>query len=303
MDYFISKYLSESKNYSEGEIEVWNDIYSSNINSDIVIYGSSRAWTHISPQIIEDSLHINSYNFGIDGHNFWLQYFRHKELLKYNKKPKLIILSLDIFTLCKSIELYNYQQFLPFLLWNKDMYQYTSPYIAFSTYDYYIPLIRYRNERSSLCAALRSFVNFNNTPLRTKGYMGVNANWNNDLENAKLIRDSYDVNLDSSTVWLFEQFISECNSDGIELILVYSPEYIEGQSFVKNREEMISKYKYFAKKYNLLFLDYSKDELSIQKHNFRNSQHLNKMGSEVFTKRLIHDIKLQAPSLVESLVR
>jgi hypothetical protein len=292
IDYLVSKYLSESNNYGEGEVKVWKDIYSGNINSELLIYGSSRAWVHISPQIIEDSLHIRSYNLGIDGHNFGLQYLRHKELLKNNEKPKFILLSLDIFSLQKNTGLYNYTQFLPFLLWNRNIYQYTSSYDGFSIFDYNVPMIRYLYNTSALIAATKSFTNVRNTPLRNKGYMGMEYTWNLDFNNAKAQLNKYEVKFDPSLTKLLEQFIQECSTDNIRLILLYTPEYIEGQKFVKNREEMISKYKYFAQKYRLEFLDYSEDELSMQTQFFYNAQHLNKNGSEIFTKKLVNDIKL-----------
>jgi len=297
VDYFISYYLSRSEEFSFGESKVWKDIYSGNINSDLVIYGSSRAWVHVSPKIIEDSMHITAYNLGIDGHNFWLQYFRHKELLKFNKKPKQIILSLDIFTLQKRIDLYNYTQFLPFMLWNDDIKQYTSSYIGFKTYDYYFPLIRYNHQIGSLKAALKSFINLKPNFKRIKGYKGMERNWNNDLEKAKSKVDYYEIKIDSSSVMLFEKFINECKSNGIELTLIYSPEYIEGQNYVSNRKEIISKYQYFAQKYNLQFIDYSNDKLCMQRQFFYNAQHLNKKGAEIFTYKLIEDIKARTHNI------
>lgn len=291
VDYLISHYLSESGGYAGGEIKVWKDIYSGNINSDLVIYGSSRAWGHVSPKIIQDSMHISSYNLGIDGHNFWLQYLRHKELLKFNKKPKQIIMSLDIFTLQKRIDLYNYQQFLPFMLCNDDIKKYTSSYVGFTTYDYSLPLIRYVHQSGSLIAAFKSFIGYKTNFERIKGYMGMERDWNNDLDKAKSKVDYYEIKIDSATVMLFEQFINECNSNGIKLTLVYSPEYVEGQNYVSNRKEIISKYQYFANKYNLQFIDYSHSKLSMQKQFFYNSQHLNKKGAEIFTNELIGDLK------------
>ena len=89
----------------------------------------------------------------------------------------------------------------------------------------------------------------------------------------------------------FEQFINECNRDGIKVIFVYSPEYIDGQVFVKNRKEIISKYQYFANKYNLDFFDYSNDTMCMKKEFFYNAEHLNKKGSELFTKKLVRDMK------------
>lgn len=290
-DYILSKYLAKSNDFAAGEVNVWQDIYSGKINSDLVIYGSSRAWVHINPKIIEDSLKISSYNLGIDGHNFWLQYYRHKELLKFNRMPSMIILSLDIFTLQKRLDLYNYRQFLPFMLWDRDSYQYTSSYLGFSVYDYYIPLIRYFKESKSFIIALKCIMHYKTNPARVKGYMGKDVKWNNDLAKAKSKMDNFEIKPDSSTIKLFEEFIIECKKNGIKLMLVYSPEYIEGQNFVKNRKDIISKYQNFANKYDLQFIDFSNDTLSLKKDFFYNSEHLNKEGSAIFTKKLIKYIK------------
>jgi len=297
-DYVISYYLSESRSYAGGEIGVWKDVYSGNINADLFIYGSSRAWVQISPKIIQDSLNISSYNFGMDGHNFWLQYLRHKEILKFNKKPKYIIMSLDVFTLQKRKDLFNYQQFLPFMLWNHDIKKYTSSYVGFSLYDYYLPLIRYMHKPGVLYAAFKSFIGYKPDFERIKGYKGMERVWNNDLDKAKSKLAFYKIKFDPATVVLFEQFINECNSNGIKLILVYSPEYIEGQNYVTNRGEVISKYKYFANKYNLIFIDYSQDKISMQKQFFYNSEHLNKKGSEIFTNELVRDLKARMHNYV-----
>ena len=144
-DYFISNNHKKNHKYP-GEIEVWNDIYAGNINSEIAIYGSSRAWVHIDPSILEDSLNLKAYNFGIDGHNFWLQYLRHKEYLKYNNAPKIILLSVDVFSLQKRKDLYELNQFLPFMLWNKNIIKFTSSYNGFTYKDYYFPLLRYKGK-------------------------------------------------------------------------------------------------------------------------------------------------------------
>ena len=108
LDYLISNSISKSKYYAQGESLVWNDIYRNKINSDVTIYGSSRAWVQISPKILSENLQEKVYNLGMDGSNFDLQYFRHSEVLKTNKHPKLIIVSLDIFSFEKKVGLYNY---------------------------------------------------------------------------------------------------------------------------------------------------------------------------------------------------
>jgi len=292
IDYLISNYISESEDHAMGETKVWKDIYSGKINSGLVVYGSSRAWVQFSSKMIEDSLNISTYNLGIDGHNFKLQYFRHKELLRFNKKPKKIIMSVDIFTLQKKTDLYNHQQFLPFMLWNESIKDYTSSYTGFSTYDFNIPLYRYKGSLNTIKTVIYTLIRREPEIKRIKGYSAVVGNWNNDFYNAKSKNDFYEIKIDSATVNLFEKFINECKNNDIELSLVFSPEFIEGQHYVRNRKELISKYQNLANKYNLQFLDYSNSEICFQKQYYYNAQHLNKNGSELFTKLLIKDLKV-----------
>jgi len=182
LDYVMSYYLSKSHGYP-GEFEVWNDIYNSKTNCDIAIYESSRAWVHIDPKILSDSLKLDVYNFGIDGHNFWLQYLRHLEHLKHNKKPKTIILSVDIFSLQKRIDLYKPDQFLPYILWNANMQEYTSSYVGYNKFDYYLPIIRYSGKKNPIKTIIRNIYRKPSLDnYREKGYLGMDIEWNSDLE-------------------------------------------------------------------------------------------------------------------------
>lgn len=289
----LDNYLSDNfknDNKRPGEIEVWNDIYNGNIDAEIAIYGSSRSWIHINPKIIKDSLNIKAYNFGIDGHNFWLQYLRNIEYLKYNKQPELIVMSVDVFTLAKRKDLYEMKQFLPYMLWNKNIIEYTSSYNGFGIEDYYLPLLRYYGKTRGLHLTSANTIK---EPYRTNGYRGIQKEWNTDLSLAKEKMDQFSINIDSKSMDLFEQFLLECKTNKIKVILVYTPEYIEGQEFVKNRKEIITLFNEFSNKHNLLFLDYSNDEISLHKDYFYNASHLNKKGSELFTSKLSAVIKSQ----------
>ncbi len=286
IDYIISHSLRQSNQYP-GEYEVWNDIYSKKAECDIAIYGSSRAWVQINPQILSDSLSKSVYNFGIDGHNFWIQYLRHLELIKYNNKPTQIILSVDLFSLQKRSDLYQSDQFLPYMLWNEPIKKYTSSYIGFNTADYYIPLLRYAGKRSALSTSLKMLLKPNSPKkYRNHGFLGMDIQWNSDFENFKAKKEIYTIEIDESTVDLFQRFIQECKDLEIELILIYTPEYIEGQNSVSNRNELIDFYKEISKQYELKFYDYSNDEICLNKQLFYNATHLNKQGAEVFSQKL-----------------
>lgn len=275
-----------------GELEVWNDIYTGNIDTDIAIYGSSRAWVDISPKILNDSLNLRVYNFGLDGHNFWLQYLRHLEYVKYNPHPKHIILAVDFNSIQKRKNLYLSEQFLPYMLWNKNIEFYTSSYEGFSIYDYYIPLLRYAGRTTELKAAFKvSLSKTKDEPYRNHGYKGIEKQWSRDFERAKSKLDEYYITIDQSSLALLDKFLLECTKSGTTVSLIYTPEYIEGQKFIKNRDRIIKIYQNFADTHSISFLDYSNDTMCFNKDYFYNSVHLNKKGSELFTKTLSKDLK------------
>jgi hypothetical protein len=293
IDLAISYFLRQSNEF-HGEFEVMNDIYNSKANCDVAIYGSSRAMVHFDPKIIGDSLGMTVYNFGIDGHNFWMQYLRHLEHVKYNEKPKIIIFSLGMFTLQKRANLYNPEQFLPYMLWDKNIMEYTQSYIGYKKIDYYVPLIRYAGKYEAFKTSIDMLLKIEPViPTRNKGFSSFDKEWNLDLEIAKAKIGTYRVECDAKSIALFEQFIQECKSNNIMLLLVYAPEFIEGQNFVTNRSDVISIYNELAQKYKIKFYDFSTDVMSLDKKLFYNSNHLNKKGAELFSSTLAHDLKVQ----------
>lgn len=289
-DWFLTTKLRHSR---EDEFSVWNDIYYGKINSDVVIYGSSRAMVHLDPKIIGDSLSASAYNLGINGHNFWLQYYRHKEFMEHNKKPGLIIHSVDIFTLAKRKDLFNMEQFLPYMLYDRDLQQWISTYTGFTWFDFNVPLIRYYGQFKVIGKVFKSTIagEVMADSSRYMGFAAQNLYWNDDLEKAKRKFPDYRASVDPKSVLLFDNYLKECIESDIPVVLVYSPEYKEGQDFVKNRDEIMNIFFYFSAKYNIPFIDYSNDSISYKKEYFYNASHLNAKGAELFTSKLVHDIK------------
>src|SRR5688572_21527084 len=155
-DIFLSNGLKKANYYAQDEFSIWNDLYEGKIDSKVVIYGASRAWVHFDPALIEKNTGLSAYNLGLDGHNFWLQYYRHKLLFDKNKKPEIIIFALDPFTLCKRTDLYNLDQFLPYMLFNNELRHYLDPFEGFSFFDFYIPLFRYYGKTKAIKYASKS---------------------------------------------------------------------------------------------------------------------------------------------------
>jgi hypothetical protein len=291
-DVLISHYLKQSKTYAAGEYATWNDVYEGNVNSEIVISGSSRAVVQIDPAIIQSQLGKTCYNLGIDGNNIWLEYFRHQQLLKHNTKPSIIIHSLDIFMLSDSTDIFNSEQFLPYMLFNGDIQEVYKNNNTYTYFDFYIPLFRYFGNQKAILHAFKILFESQQDFLgRKKGYEAQNLLWNKDLEKAKLKMKSFEAQVDSSSLHLFEKYLQECKAQSINLVFVYTPEYTDGQRFVKNRKTILDFYLDLSKKYNITFFDYSDDPISHNQSYFYNSGHLNRRGSKLFTKKLASDLK------------
>lgn len=291
LDKIISFYLRKSNLFAQREYSTWNDVLDGKLEAEIYVYGSSRAWVHINPQILKDSLDCSVYNLGIDGQTFNMQYLRHSLALKYNAKPKTIIHSLDIHTLVRG-NLHNKDQFLPYMLLNDTFYKHMSKYEGYSYFDYKVPLIRYYGNFQSLKTVLKMIVlPQRNLVERVKGYKGQNISWNTDFDKAKKTIKKYRVEPDSLTLRLFEKYLKDCKEQNIEVVLVYSPYYIEGQQFIENQQQIISIYHELAKKYEVAFYNFINDEICYKKDYFYNASHLNIKGSELFTKKLSSIIK------------
>lgn len=65
------------------------------INKDLLVLGSSRGAGNILASQIEKETKFSSYNLSYTGSNVMFQEFVLKSVLKFNKKPKKIILSID----------------------------------------------------------------------------------------------------------------------------------------------------------------------------------------------------------------
>ncbi len=287
-DYVITKQLLKSK---DKNFVVWNDLVFGRINSDVLIYGTSRARAHINTKILEDSLNLTTYNLGIDGYTFDMEYCRHELIMKYNRKPKYIIQTLDYHMLGKIENLYQYEQFYPYIkipiLLNE-----MKNYNGFSWFDYNLPLVRYYGSTKQLISAANILLRpSHNKGNRYNGFYNYNQSWTGEFEKTKASQDHIYQKIDIESLILFEKYLLDLKNKNIKVIFVYTPEYIEGQKFVSNRNEIMAIYKNISMKYNIPFLDYSSDTICLSKDYFYNAEHLNLMGTNLFSRKLTSDLK------------
>ena len=287
-DYFINMALRKSKHKY---FVVWNDLVSGNINSEIVIYGTSRARAHINSKILEDTLKLSTYNLGIDGFTFKMEYCRHELILEKNKKPSFIIQTLDFHILGDIDNLYQFQQFCPYFD-NETILKTIKTYKGPNWWDYNLPLVRYYGNTEEIFSAMNILLRpSHNKGNRYKGFYNFDRSWTYEFEKVKKSKKTMFQKLDKDSVILFENYLADTKRRGIPIIFVYTPEYIDGQNFVSNRKEIMALYKKLATKYDIPFIDYSSDPMCLNREYFYNAEHLNLKGTNLFSKKLASDLK------------
>ncbi|MFA8451517.1 MAG: hypothetical protein ACEPOW_12570 [Bacteroidales bacterium] len=93
------------------------EVIKGNINKDIVILGSSRGARDILAKQMEEDLGISCYNLSYLGSDVVFHEFILKSLLKFNKKPKLLILTIDdsVQFMKKSPLTFRYERLYPLI--------------------------------------------------------------------------------------------------------------------------------------------------------------------------------------------
>ncbi len=161
----------------------------------------------------------------------------------------------------------------------------------------YLPAWKYVFEYTTILRGLNCYINLMPSGIagdRYKGYQGQEKAWEGYKFNKILLsQDSIVAYHEPEIIELFDSFLSYCKNNDIQVILVFTPQYIKATEFTKSWDEEMQVYHYFSEKYNIPFLDYSHDPLCYDTNYLRNAGHLNKKGAELFTLKLANDIKAQ----------
>lgn len=282
--------LKRSRHYYYAE---WSDIFSGSINADLIISGSSRAWVQISPRILDSCLHVNSYNFGMDGSAFNIQLERIKLYLQHNKKPRYLLQEVGYTsTLVNLKDLPNPWQFLPYLSDTSILSITQNSRMPYSLAERYFPLYKYNNEFPLIKEGILSYFGKGVKSTKYKGYEGFDKVWDSSFYFFKVAYPKgRSWPIDPAVEAGFGKFLGYCKDNNIKVIMVYPPAFIESLNYIINREEILGAYAKLSAKYDVPFLNYMYDSLNYDRSNFYNSLHLNRKGAELFTLKLAKDLR------------
>ena len=260
----------------------WNEIYSGNLNSNVLIMGGSRTWVQYSPHILDSILGVDAYNLGIDGSQFDRQLLKYDAYRRWNNKPEAIIQNIDFATIGISNG-YEKEQFFPYFfddLLLKD----ASKFEKFNILEKYVPAYRYLGYSQLIQEGI--FLPQTEAILK-KGYYGMDKTWD-----GALFKEQTNINYlqDSLVLSMFDTYLAKAHAENIRIIFVYAPVYIGVTQKLQNVEGMYQMFDSLAWKYNIPILDYNDDPLSHDTVYFYNATHLNKKSAELFSAKLAHDI-------------
>jgi len=292
----ITQGLKKSSSYTFVD---WNNIYEGSINADVIVNGSSKALVHVSPFILDSVLQLSSYNLGINGHDFYMQHCKYSIYEQHNTKPKLIVQIISNSTLIKREDLYQLEQFLPYLH-DSILVQNTKDYIGLDFFDYSLPFVRYFGHSKIIKEGILSYFNIQTPQKKSKykGYAPKSLQWDNSFDRfKKYFPKGKTLEPHELSIQKFKEFIKRQRQNNIPLVLIYPPTYAPSQKYISNRVQIMNLYQAIAQEHQVLLLDYSHIPLTNQQDFFYNSQHLNKQGAELFSRRLANDLKIHFPTL------
>jgi hypothetical protein len=295
--YFLDDFISGSLRKSHiGELGAWNEVFAGHIDSDVVIYGTSRVVGQFNSRVIGDILGMSTYNLGMQGNNFRLQYLRHAVLLSHDAKPKVVLQSVEPFTFLGRRDPFDADQLLPFMLKDPQVNAATASYVTYNYWDRHLPMVRYYGKPIVIASALGlSFAPNAGPSERDRGFMTRDDPWDGNSDHMRRYWLAQHLTPDEHAIKLFDEYLRECRATGIKVVFVSPPEYVDAREFVPYRTELSVMVRELSRKYEVPLLDYSQNWLTRQPSMYFDPIHLNSTGAKLFSAELAKDVRALFP--------
>jgi hypothetical protein len=262
--------------------------------SAIVVLGSSHALRHFVPEIIQDSLHEETFNYGTMGQKLLFNKAIY-EIRTRRSKPKMIILNVDADWF---VGKHDQQDRM------SDLYPYYGSvgdiiFENFSRKDRFIGHLKFLSKTFPYNSTIVHVIKYKLKPQNDfNGYSPLYEVVDSlqlysklKSEKAKSKMKPVVPDCDSSLVNLFSQLIGDINKENIRLFVVFSPELIKPDYPEMYIDEKV---KEVCKNRSTALLDFSNSDIfNNNRLLFSDFGHLNDSGARMFTKMLTDSIKLK----------
>lgn len=278
------------KMYLKSKYSIYHkQLYCLNESQDeVLIMGSSRAAHHYVPQIIEDSLGMTCYNAGSDGECIYYHFCLLSAMIERGAKPKMVIY--EVMNLDAEVSggaTFTLDAALDRLAPHYGEYEAIDSLVALNGWKEKVKMLSKTYRYNS---KLVQTIKCNYLPEKEdKGYEALTGKMNVELyEKDAATRTSNpkkSAKIEDRKLGYMEKFIRLCTTNGINLLLCYSPYYHNKPSGgICNIQEM-------ADNYNVPFCEFATDEEFDNPELFNDAMHLNDDGAREYTAKLVGIIK------------
>lgn len=248
------------------------------VNSDIILFGSSRCAHHYVPSVFSDSLGMSCYNAGRDGSGIILMYPYYK-LISTRHIPKLVIYDISGYDVGTD----DSTKYLSYL----------RPLYGHPVVEHLVNVISPTEKYKLLCQSYR----YNGNCLRIvgnalhpaiedeqgyeplKGIVGYKPKVENTYKPIQKSIDHFKEDI-------LKRMIEACRQNGSDIVFTVSPSY--GHAHVSPYYRAMSA---FCNENGIPFLYYQNDPRFIYKQNyFKDGSHMNQTGAEVYTREIVREI-------------
>ncbi len=277
IDLFVGKTLNFMQSNAKGGMTYRDKFICNELETDILLCGSSRCVHHYNPKIITDSLHLTCYNSGQDGNGIIMTYGR-LEIIMDRMTPKAIV-----YDVIPEFDLLGGEDNHKYLTWLKPYYDHESIKNIFLSVD--------KTERFKMMSQMYRYnshiievmADFIHPIINTEdnGYVKLEG----EMDKLK-IKESSPLPQNYIYDPLKLEYINKLidKTEG-KLIFVVSPIWY-GMDTTQIKPLMD-----ICKQKGIPFLDFSNDSKYV--HNdlyFKDGNHLNERGADEFTRDLVGKI-------------
>jgi hypothetical protein len=252
------------------------------INKEVLIFGSSHGARDIIAHQIQDSMRLSAYNLSYPGSDIEFHEFLLRTVLKFNKKPKMIMLAVD-----------ETAEFLP----NEALIFRLDRMYPLAKYDYINEEMIKRGEKNFLSKFLvLGRINKSNLDIREKhftemdtllpcGSMPIsfqrNRPFSYDAMPARYPKEKEEVR----KITAFLKFQDLCIKNNIKLAIVFSPNFKKHDPDFEKRIRQLSGPKVMC------FIYDRSNPIYKDKSFYHDEAHLQKNGATIFTNEIIGFLK------------
>ena len=287
LDWLICRGLLKMDDY---RFRDYSAMLKGGMDNDILILGNSRGKSHFDTRVIDSLSRKQSFNLGIGGYPINAQLLKYRLYREHNRKPALIIQNIDYMTIRVISDVrhqHESEQFFP-LVYDKVMRKELRE-SGYGFLELNMPLYRFFGYQQVIKNGLMEALHMKHYSRPSyKGFLPEKGQWNGS-ELARMKPEN--VVLSEEGKALFEDYLAQCRTDSIQVILVNSPLYAGAREKLLGYNDARVYFEQVAEKYGCLYLDYTDTPVCQDTSNFVVSVHLNARAAREFSETLMEDLK------------